>query len=102
MPKFVYKPEGAEPRSWDFAPEKMMSAEMIVVEDLTGLTWGEWIDACARGSIKAIHALLYVLLKRATPTLRPDEVQFTLDEIDFEDDPTPAPKGQKKGTKSDA
>ena len=97
--KFIYKPEGADPRSWDFDPSKMLSAEMIAIERLTGFTWEEWIDACSRGSMLAVHALLYVLLKRSAPQLKPDEVQFTLDEIDMQPDDVPAPKAPKKGTK---
>lgn len=100
--KFVYKPEGADPRSWDFDPDKMLSAEMMAVERLTGMTWREWIDACARGSITAIHALLYVFLKRSTPTLQPDQVEFSIAEIDFEDDEVPAPKALKTATKRSA
>lgn len=101
--KFSYKPEGAdEARVWDFDPDKMKSGEMIAVERLTGLTWPEWIDACSRGSIVAIHALLFVMLKRDMPGLDPGEVEFELDEIDIEASDAPAPKGPKKATKRSA
>lgn len=102
MPKFIYKPEGAEPRTWHFDADKMKSVEMMAIERLTGLTYAEWAEAAERGSITAVHALLYVLLKRDVPGLDPDEVQFTLDEIDMEADDTPAPKGPKKATKPSA
>lgn len=98
--KFSYKPEGAdEARVWDFDPNHMKSREMIAVERLTGMTWPEWIDACSRGSMVAVHALLYVLLKRDVPALDPDQVEFELDEIDFVVDDEPAPKDSKKATK---
>lgn len=82
--KFVYKPEGAEPRSWDFDPAKLMSPEAEAIERLTGMTYGEWGDAVTRGSITALHGLLYVMLKRGNPTLTYDQVEFCLEDIDFE------------------
>lgn len=104
--KFSYKPEGAdEPRVWDFDPSHMKSSEMMAVERLTGMTWAEWIDACARGSMIAVHALLYVLLKRDMPSLKPDEVEFELDEVDITGGDEPAPKARaskKAATKRDA
>lgn len=101
--KFSYKPEGAtEPRVWQFDPNHMKSSEMMQVERMTGLTWAEWIDACARGSMTAVHALLFVLLKRDLPNLEPGAVEFELDQIDIDADDAPAPKGPKKATKRDA
>jgi hypothetical protein len=84
MPQFVYKPEGATPKKWDFDPSKLMSPEAIAIERLTGMTFGEWQDALSRGSMLALQALLYVLLKRETPTLKFDDVQFCNDDVDVE------------------
>lgn len=101
--KFSYKPEGAdEPRVWQFDPNHMKSSEMMQVERMTGFTWAEWIDACSRGSMTAVHALLFVLLKRDMPELDPNAVEFELDQIDIEADESPAPKGPKKATKRSA
>lgn len=82
--QFVYKPEGAEPRKWPFDPNKLMSPEVEAIERHTGYAFGEWIDQVGRGSFRAIHGLLYVLLKRTHPTLKWDEVQFCIEDIDFE------------------
>jgi hypothetical protein len=82
--QFVYKPEGIDPKKWDFAPEKLMNPESEAIERVTKMTFGEWADAVTRGSVTAIHALLWVLLKRADPTLTYDAVQFSLSEVDFE------------------
>ncbi len=82
--QFVYKPEGAEPRRWDFNPAKLMSPEVEAIERHTALAFGEWINQVGRGSFVAIHGLLYVLLKRTHPTLKWDEVQFCMEDIDFE------------------
>lgn len=96
MPKFVYKPEGADPLSWEFDPDKMKSSELILIEEMTGWTSAEWADYAERGSIKAVHALLYVFLKRDRPTLTAEQVpDFTMDELDFEAD-KPAPKARKR------
>ena len=86
--RFVYTPEGADPISWDYNPTRLMSPEAEAIERHTGMTFGEFTVACGRGSMLAIHGLLYVLLKRQHPTLKFDEVQFCIDEIDFEVDDT--------------
>lgn len=102
MPKFIYKPEGAEPLSWAFDPDKMKSSELIAIEDATGWTAAEWGDAAERGSIKAVHALLWVMLRRDRPTLTLDQVpDFDMTEVDFEAD-KPAPKARKRATEPDA
>lgn len=82
--KFVYTPEGAKPKSWDFKPEKLMNVECEAIERRTGFAFGDFVDAIGKGSMLAIHGLLWVLLKRENPTLAWDAVQFCLDEIDFE------------------
>lgn len=103
MPQFIYKPEGADPLSWTFDPEKMKSSEIMAIEKLTGLTYAEWADAAERGSITAVHALLFVLLRRDRPQLDASQVpDFELDEIEMKPDEAPAPKGSKKATKPDA
>jgi hypothetical protein len=79
----VYKPEGATPREWKFEPTRLMSPEVESLERLTGMTFGNWMTAVTDGSFTAIHGLLYVMLKRSNPTLKWDEVQFCLDDIDF-------------------
>ena len=80
----VYAPENGNPREWDIDVGKLLSPERIAIEKLTGMTWGEWKIALSKDSVIAMHALLYVLLKRNDPTLTPGAVQFTEDEIAFE------------------
>ncbi len=82
--KLRYAPEGVAPREWEFDPLKLMSPECMVLEKLTGMDYAtEFTSAVSRGNMSAIHALLYVYLKRSHPTLKADEVQFSLSEIDF-------------------
>lgn len=82
--KFVYRPEGADPMSWEFAPAKMMSPEAETIERLTKMTFVQWQNAVQDGSMLATRALLFVLLKRATPGIKFDTVQFSMAEIDWE------------------
>ena len=84
MPKFVYKPEGVEPESWDFDPAKLMNPEAEAIERHTGMTYGEWLEALGKSSMLALHGLRYVFLKRKRPTLKWDDVQFSISEVDME------------------
>lgn len=84
MPRLTYTPEGADPKVWDFSFGRLLSPERIAIEKLTGLGWagvqqGYWSN---QGAV--IHALLFVLMKRDLPTLRPDELVFCDDEIDID------------------
>jgi hypothetical protein len=84
MPRFVYKPEGRDPMSWDFQPDKLMNPEAEAIERHTGMTFGEWVQALGKSSMLALHGLLFVMLKRDRPTLKWDDVQFSISEIDME------------------
>lgn len=84
--RFVYKPEGAEPRSWDFAPDRLLNVEAIAIEKVTGLTLAGLMAGIKAGSMTAITGLLWVLLRRKEPTLRFEQVQFSFSEVDFEVD----------------
>lgn len=81
--KFVYKPEGADPREWEFDPTRLMSPEVETIERHTGLAFTQWVEAIGNGSFLAFHGLLYVLLKRTTPTLKWSDVQFCMADIDM-------------------
>lgn len=76
MPLFIYHPEGIEPREWDVDFGKIMSPERIAIEKLTEGTWNDFQRGIFGDRSAAVHALLYVLLKRERPTLRPSDVQF--------------------------
>lgn len=84
--KLVYTPEGAERREWEFDPNRILNVEAEAIERATGLTWTEVLQATGRGSVGAIHAILWVLLKRSTPTLGYDDVVFGMHEVDFQVD----------------
>jgi hypothetical protein len=81
--QFVYKPEGADPITWDFDPTRLMSPEVETIERHTGLTFMQWVEGVGNGSFLAFHGLLYVLLKRTSPTLKWTDVQFCMADIDM-------------------
>ncbi len=82
--QFVYKPEGAEQKAWDFKPEKMLSAECIEIEKRTGWDYAEWLERFKAANMGAIQAYLYVMLRREVHGLKYDDVSFCLDEVGFE------------------
>lgn len=91
MPKLTYKPEGAEPQSWEFSFGKLMSPERIVIEKLTGLdSWDEVQQRFWANSTRVVGALLYVLMKRQHPVMKPTDLEFCDD--DYELDMTDAEK----------
>lgn len=81
---FIYKPEGADPKTWEWAPNKMLNPEAEAIERHTRMTFQEWSEAVTNGSMLALHGLIFVLLKRDVPTLKWDEVVFSMSECSFE------------------
>lgn len=97
MTTLIYKPEGAEPKSWDIEPDNMTSDLLEAIEDATDWTIAEWVNRLQRGSIKAIHALLWVLLRQDSPDLPFDAVVFTASDFDID---FGAPKKKAKSGKA--
>jgi hypothetical protein len=85
--QFVYKPEGVEPKSWEFKPERMLSAECIEIEKRTGWDYSDWLERFKRANMGAIQAYLYVMLRREEHGLKYDDVSFCLEEVAFEPSP---------------
>lgn len=82
MPRLIYTPEGSDtPKTWDFSFGRLLSPERIAIEKLTGLGWQNVQRGFFGNQGAVIHAVLYVLLKRDLPALRPEEVVFCDDEI---------------------
>lgn len=81
MPKFVYQPEGAAAREWEWEPLKIPARDAELIETKTGMMFGDWMDATPRGSMRALHALLFVLLRKEAPGLQWDQVEFTMSEV---------------------
>lgn len=79
--RLIYKPEGGEEKSWDFKPEKLLSPEAEAIEKVTDWTFEQFGEKFIAGSTTAKRALLWVMLKRESPTLRYTEVSFALGEV---------------------
>lgn len=82
--KFVYTPEGAAPQKWPWQADKMLNTEIEQIEILTRMDYPAWEAAVDRGNMRAVHALLFTLLRRETPTLKYSEVVFTASECNWE------------------
>jgi hypothetical protein len=90
MPKMVWTPPDGEPRTYDFALEDLMWAEVRAIQKVTGasglLAIGELLEV-ADGGI--IPALLWVMRKREEPTLTfADLDDLRIREVTLEDDET--------------
>lgn len=81
--QFRYKPEGIEPKVWEFRPYKLMSPEAELIEKRTGMAFADWARVVTEGSMIALRALLFVMLKRGEPTLKWEQLQFSMSEVDF-------------------
>ncbi|GAA4663271.1 hypothetical protein [Streptomyces youssoufiensis] len=66
----VYAPDEGEAQRWDVATLRIAATEAEAVERVTGLTWEEVKQGAQKGSMRALRALAWVLVKRGAPTLR--------------------------------
>lgn len=79
--KFVYAPEGADPREWDFEPNKIPAKDAELIERRTGMHFGDWLDAVNAGSMLAYHALLFIYMRRDNQALQWDQLDFNFSEV---------------------
>lgn len=84
--KLVYTPDGDQEQSWVYKPGKVRAGDAELIERRSGMPWGEFNQALARGSILCRRALLWHFLRRTHPTLRFEDVDFALDELKLEFD----------------
>ena len=84
--KFVYAPEGVEPKSWVIDMVRLPSPECEEIERRTDWAYAtEFLPQLGKLSHRAVHALLYVLLRREMPGLDYDSILFDI--ADIEDAP---------------
>ena len=78
----VYKPLGQPEQRWHFLPGRMHSGEMILIEKVSDLRYGnEFKQELMMGGTTARKALLWVMLRRQHPTIRFADVEFYDDEL---------------------
>ncbi|MGA6159589.1 hypothetical protein ACPEIC_40345 [Stenotrophomonas sp. NPDC087984] len=66
----VYAPDDGDERRWDLKTARIMAPEAEAVEQVTGLEWDKAKAKVINGSMLAIRATAWVLMKREQPTLR--------------------------------
>lgn len=84
MSRFVYTPEGAEPRSWPFEFERLDNETAEAIEETYGKPYGAFIVDASAFSMRAMHVLLWLMLRKDAPELEYDAVKFRFDEITIE------------------
>jgi hypothetical protein len=104
--RLTYQPPGGEFQSWDIDPDDFDNLEAESLEIVGGETWdsyGQWFFLMARGNMRAIRALLWMLLKRTNPDLDFNEVRFRTNEVDMQDlEDEPVGKDEPDDTDTDS
>jgi|SRR5215218_5158419 len=86
--RLTYAPENDAPQSWDWDLEDADNLEAEAIELVGGEAWdsyGYWFVLMGRGNMRAIRALLWVLLRRNHPDLDFNQVRFRTTEIAVEE-----------------
>lgn len=81
MPKITYTPDDGSVHEWHFDANRLMSAEAEAIERHTGMTFVEFGQKLAMGSAIALHALVWVFLKRENPGVKFADVDFPMGAI---------------------
>lgn len=56
-------------------PSKLTFGEAKRIEQSTGLTFSKWGEQLAAGSVSALQALVWTLLRRTRPDVRFDDIE---------------------------
>lgn len=92
MPRLIYRPEGVDPKVFDFKFDRLLLPECVEIEKSMGPGFDYYADAQRlffSGNAALWFALLFVLLKREQPTLRRESlahVHAGMLDADFSDD----------------
>jgi hypothetical protein len=90
--QLTYTPEDGDPQVFDFHVERLMSFEAEALEEAGGEQWEtvhEWANKFDRGSMRAIRAALWIMLRRQQPTLRFSDLVVRVNELKMEEDLEP-------------
>lgn len=82
----TFTPAEGEKRVWEFTKSTLMSVEAEVVEEKSGRTFDETIEAAFKGSARARRAIVYVLEKRTHPTLAWAAFDYPVDAVEIQFD----------------
>lgn len=67
---------------YEFDRSSLMFTEVVEIENVTGLSFGEWQFELGRYSIRAVAGLLHVLRKRAGVPSDFETMNFAADDLD--------------------
>lgn len=70
----VYKPDNADEVCWDLDEVKPTFAEAKAAEHAGGFAWQQLRAEIDEGNLSALQAVVWVLRKRAEPTLKFDDL----------------------------
>jgi len=88
---------------FEFDPQRKSMAEMLVLEDATGIAYGQWESGLQQGTAQALGALAWLLWHRAGRHVSWDDiksgaVELNLAEMRFEDaEKAPDPTTRRGG-----
>lgn len=80
----TYNPEGDEKQEWWLQIKKLRSVELEQIEARSGFDTDEWMQRLFVGNVRARRALLWTLLRRQHHTLKYEDVDFAVDELEVE------------------
>lgn len=67
--------------AFDVDPRKLSFGEAKRIESVTGLTFSKWGEQLTAGSVTALQALVWTMMRRSRPDIRFDDI----DDIEFGD-----------------
>jgi len=79
-------------KTYEFDQDRITNVECMAIEKAAGMTTGEWEEALNTGSALAVTALVWIVQKRDEPTLKFDEVEFSISSLNIERDEEPEGK----------
>lgn len=80
----VYAPEGGETHRWDLKEIRILATEAEAVERVTDLEWEAARTKIVKGSMLALRAVAWVLMKRTDPSLRYAQFAPAAAELSYE------------------
>ena len=75
--------------------ESILNTEAMLIEKITGWTMQEFLDQLGHQSISAMTAFVFVLAKRAYPEIRYDDIVFSFDALESDEEPAEVAPGPK-------
>lgn len=83
----IFRPADGDEQRYHFDADRVSNFEAESVERETGWTYSEWGDRLTRNSAIAMHALLWIVMRRVHPTLKYRDVAFDMSQVSVEPEP---------------